>query len=67
MDFKTTHGEIMKIGDLVKVRGTFREDLFGHIGVIVKERYNKYYVKVHICGETRGIYVGDLEVISESR
>ena len=53
----------MKIGDLVKVRSTLREELFGHIGIIVKERYNKYYVKVHVCGETRGIYVGDLEVI----
>ena len=57
----------MKIGDLVKVTTPLRKELIGHIGVIVKERYNKYYVKVHICGETRGIYVGDLEVINESR
>ena len=27
----------MKIGDLVKVRDALREDLFGHIGVIVKD------------------------------
>ena len=53
----------MKIGDLVKVSNPLRGRLHDHIGVIVKERYNKYYVKVHICGETRGIYVGDLEVI----
>ena len=53
----------MKKGDLVKVKDTLREDHFGHIGVIVKERYNKYYVKVHVCGETRGIYIGDLELI----
>lgn len=54
----------MKIGTLVKVRNPLRGELSGRIGVIVKERYNKYYVKVHICGETRGIYVGDLEVIA---
>ena len=57
----------MKIGDLVKVRNPLRGRLHDHIGVIVKERYNKHWVKVHICGETRGIYVGDLEVINESR
>lgn len=57
----------MKIGDLVRVDNPLRGELSGHIGVIVKERYNKYYVKVHICGETRGIYVGDLEVINEDR
>ena len=54
----------MKIGTLVKVSNPLRGKLSGHIGVIVKERYNKYYVKVHICGETRGIYVGDLEVVA---
>ena len=53
----------MKIGDLVKVMNPLRGYLSGHIGIIVKERYNKYYVKVHICGETTGIYIGDLEVI----
>jgi len=57
----------MKIGDLVIVRNPLRGHLSDRIGVIVKERYNKYYVKVHICGETRGIYVGDLEVINEDR
>ena len=57
----------MKIGDLVKVTTPLRKELIGHIGVVVKERYNKYYVKIYICGETRGIYVGDLEVINESR
>ena len=59
----------MKVGDLVKVRDPLTEDIFGQHGVIVKERYNKYYVKVHFLtiGQTRGIYVGDLEVISESR
>ena len=59
----------MKVGDLVKVRDPLTEDIFGQYGVIVKERYNKYYVKVHflIIGQTRGIYAGDLEVISESR
>lgn len=57
----------MKIGDLVRVDNPLRGELSGHIGVIVKGRYNKYYVKVHICGETRGIYVGDLEVINEDR
>ena len=56
----------MKKGDLVKVKDTLREDHFGHIGVIVKERYNKYYVKVHVCGETRGIYIGDLELICKA-
>ena len=56
-------GDTMKVGDLVKVRNPLRGHLHDHIGVIVKERYNKYYVEVHICGETRGIYVGDLEVI----
>ena len=54
----------MKIGTLVKVSNPLRGRLHDRIGVIVKERYNKYYVKVHICGETRGIYVGDLEVIA---
>jgi hypothetical protein len=54
----------MKIGDLVRVDNPLRGKLSGQIGVIVKERYNKYYVKVHICGETRGIYVGDLEVVA---
>ena len=59
----------MKVGDLVKVRDPLREELFGQHGVIVKERYNKHYVKVHflIIGQTRGIYAGDLEVISASR
>ena len=55
----------MKIGDLVKVKDVwFYEELFGHIGVIVKARYNKHWVKVHILGETRGMRVGDLEVIA---
>ena len=53
----------MKIGDLVKVRNPLRGELSGQIGIIVTERYNKYYVKVHICGKTTGIYIGDLELI----
>ena len=57
----------MKIGDLVKVKNPLRGRISGHIGVIVKERYNKYYVKVHICGKTTGIYIADLEVLNESR
>ena len=59
----------MKVGDLVKVRDPLREDVFGQHGIIVKERYDKYYVKVHflIIGQTRGMYFGDLEVISESK
>ena len=58
----------MKIGDLVKVKNIwFYEKLFGHVGVIVRERCNSHWVKVHISGETRGMRVGDLEVINESR
>ena len=59
----------MKIGDLVKVHEDvwIYEDLFGHIGVIVKARYNKHWVKVHISGRTRGMRVADLEVINENR
>jgi len=54
----------VKIGDLVKVKNVwFYKDLFGHVGVIVKERNNSHWVKVHILGETRGMRVGDLEVI----
>lgn len=55
----------MKIGDLVKVKNIwFYEKLFGHVGVIVRERYNSHWVKVHISGETRGMRVADLEVIA---
>ena len=56
----------MKVGDLVKVHEDvwIHEDLFGHIGVIVKARYNKHWVKVHISGRTRGMRVADLEVIT---
>ena len=58
----------MKIGDLVKVHEEvwIYENLLGHqcIGVIVKERYNKHWVKVHISGETRGMRVADLEVVA---
>ena len=58
-------GETMKVGDLVKVHEDvwIYEYLFGHVGVIVKERYNKHWVKVHILGETRGMRAADLEVI----
>lgn len=56
----------MKIGDLVKVHEDvwIHEKLFGHIGVIVKTRYNKHWVKVHISGETRGMRIADLEVVA---
>jgi len=58
----------VKIGDLVKVKDVLPlKHLVGHVGVITKERYNKHWVKVHISGETKGIRVGDLEVINESR
>jgi hypothetical protein len=61
-------GDSMKIGDLVKVKdahgyNSYMQEFVGHIGIIVKERYNKHWVKVHICGYPRGIRVGDLEVI----
>ncbi len=58
----------MKIGDIVKVRdsagyNSYMQNLVGHIGVIVKERYNDHWVKVHILGVRRVILVDDLKVI----
>lgn len=58
----------MKIGDLVIVKdvlgyNTYMQSLTGHIGVVVKERYNKHWVKVHILGKTKRISIYDLEVV----
>jgi dTDP-4-dehydrorhamnose reductase len=58
----------MKIGDLVIVKdvlgyNTYMQNLAGHIGVIVKERYNEHWVKVHILGKTKRISIYDLEVV----
>ena len=58
----------MKVGDIVTVKdalgyNAYMQNLVGHIGVIVKERYNDHWVKVHILGVRRVILVDDLKVI----
>ena len=58
----------MKIGDLVIVKdvlgyNSYMQNLAGHIGVIVKERYDKHWVKVHILGKTKRLRIDDLRVV----
>ena len=58
----------MKIGDLVIVKdvlgyNSYMQNLAGHIGVIVKESYDKHWVKVYILGKTKRLRIDDLKVV----
>jgi hypothetical protein len=68
----------MKIGDLVTVKdclgyNSYMQTLTGHSGILLEIGESVGYdgnqrtCKVFICGKVRGIWSGDLEVISESR
>jgi hypothetical protein len=68
----------MKIGDLVRVKdclgyNSYMQTLTGHSGILLEIGESVGYdgnqrtCKVFICGKVRGIWSGDLEVISESR
>jgi hypothetical protein len=71
----------VKVGDLVRIRNSLSyhgeyesclRKFIGHTGIVTKIDIpscgvQRIWVWVHVSGDTRKVFIDDLEVISESR